>query len=156
MVYMLFTTPAAGKPMQETNSVEVRAGRGIVGDRYAEGTGLYSGGKERELKIRHITFISIEAIYHPANRNREDRFTPRDTRRNVVTRGVDLNAFVDREFRVNGIPMRGVEPCDPCDWPSRCSGKKGFKKTFKGRGGLRAEVLGDGTISAGDSIEVPT
>jgi len=41
-----------------------------------------------------------------------------ETRRNIVTEGVDLNTLVGVTFMVNGVLMRGVELCAPCRRPS--------------------------------------
>ena len=34
--------------------------------------------------------------------------------RNLLTRGVDLNALVGKRFRVGALECRGIELCEPC------------------------------------------
>jgi MOSC domain-containing protein YiiM len=51
--------------------------------------------------------------------------------------------------------MRGVKYCDPCDRPSKLSGKGNFRDAFHDRGGLVAEILEGGTIKIGDAVVPP-
>jgi hypothetical protein len=152
-VTRLFTAPTAGAPMKEHTSVIVRAGAGILGDRYALGIGQYSNIDD---KIRHVTFIAQEAI-DASNAmlvaREMPKFWPRDTRRNILTEGVELNALVGVEFVVGSIVFRGVELADPCHRPSALVQRRGFKALFENRGGLRAEALTEGELRVGDSFQ---
>ncbi len=150
-VIAIFICPDKGEPMQEFDSVRAIAGRGLEGDRYAEGKGAYS--KSKRVTTRHASLIAIEAI-DAANYENGTDFLPSDTRRNIVTSGIDLNSLVGQEFTVGEVSMKGVELCDPCARPSALSGKKGFEPAFQNRGGLRAEVLTDGLIRKGDTFSV--
>jgi MOSC domain-containing protein YiiM len=40
--------------------------------------------------------------------------TAAESRRNVLTRGIDLNALVGRRFRIGEVECLGVELCHPC------------------------------------------
>ena len=40
--------------------------------------------------------------------------TAAESRRNVLTRGIDLNALVGKRFRVGDVECVGVELCEPC------------------------------------------
>lgn len=151
-VVSIFITSDKGLPMQEVDRIEVIGGQGLAGDRYALGRGAYS--KQKPPKIRHVSLIAEEAIAD-ANASAGTDFAPIETRRNIVTRGVDLNALVGREFRVGDIRVRGLEPCLPCARPSRLSHKRGFLPAFQDRGGLRAAILDDGEIVRGATIMVP-
>ncbi len=131
--------------MQSADTVQAIAGVGLEGDRYANETGAFSKGKAE--KVRHVTLIESEAIAG-------SDFLPSETRRNLVTTGVDLNPLVGQEFQVGSVRMRGTELCDPCARPSKLSDKPGFKDSFENKGGLRAEILNDGTIQRGDEIQV--
>ena len=40
--------------------------------------------------------------------------TAAESRRQVATRGVDLNALVGRRFNVGELECEGMELCEPC------------------------------------------
>ena len=77
-------------------------------------------------------------------------FSPATARRNVVTRGIDLNALVGRSFRVGDVECVGRRLCEPCAHLQRLS--PGTLRPLVHRGGLRADVLGDGMIRVGDAV----
>ncbi len=148
-VICFFICSDKGLPMERKEIVRFIAGAGIAGDRYCEGNGAYSKGKR--VVIRHVSLIALEAI-EEVNRFLPEPFLPEETRRNILTRGIDLNTLVGKEFFVGQIRMRGVELCDPCGRPSQIAKKKGFMEAFVLKGGLRAEVLGSGAAFSGNHI----
>ena len=65
--------------------------------------------------------------------------------------GVDLNALVGVEFTVGEVRIRGMRLCEPCSYLARTS----FPETLKGlvhKGGLRAQIVTEGTIHRGDLV----
>jgi MOSC domain-containing protein YiiM len=76
---------------------------------------------------------------------------PGATRRNIVTRGVPLKHLVGQQFRVGDVTLRGLRLCEPCAHLERLS-HPGVREALIHRGGLRAQILTDGTIRVGDSI----
>jgi MOSC domain-containing protein YiiM len=148
-VVSIYTTPEASAPMQAHDSVRVVAGRGIEGDRYFTGSGFYSGttGPLREISL--IEEETLEALV----RDHEMVVEPGETRRNIITRGVPLNHLVGREFRVGTAMIRGVKLCEPCVHLVALTGKHGYLANLLHRGGLHAEIIADGEIAIGDSIE---
>jgi hypothetical protein len=146
----IYVAANAGEPMYGLDRAFVEAGRGISNDRYAEGRGAFS--RSVVPKTRHISLIAAEAIA-AANEEMEFPYGQEETRRNLITVGIELNDLVDQEFSVGNVAMRGVELCDPCRRPEKLTGKSGFEKAFDGRGGLRAEVLTSGLIIVGDKIQ---
>ena len=149
VVRSIYVSPDAGEPMEFVDSVELIEGIGIEDDRYGMGRGVFSKSKP---KIRHLSLIASEAI-DAANHGRAIPFTEADTRRNIVTAGIDLNQLVDVQFRIGDIALRGVELCHPCQRPGILVGKPDFRDAFQNGGGLRAEVLSSGVIVIGDSIQ---
>ncbi|MCA1685973.1 MAG: MOSC domain-containing protein, partial [Planctomycetia bacterium] len=99
---------------------------------------------------REVTLIEAEAI---EALKREDgvELDPAESRRNIVTRGVALNHLVDREFRVGGIALRGIRLCEPCRHLESMT-RAGVMKGLIHRGGLRAQILGEGVLSVGDPV----
>ncbi|HTO04809.1 MAG TPA: NTP transferase domain-containing protein, partial [Opitutus sp.] len=71
--------------------------------------------------------------------------SPAAYRRNVITRGVDLNSLIGQEFTVQGVRFLGVAESKPCYWMDQAVGV-GAEKFLRGNGGLRAKILSDGIV----------
>ncbi len=137
----------AGAPMQLVSKVEAIVGQGLMGDRYATGEGSFNKGKPGE---RQVTLIN-EIFFAGSG------FGYADSRRNIVTSGVELVWLIGRNFEIGNARFRGVKYCDPCTRPSKLAGKqKSFRETFFDRGGIIAEVIEGGLIKQGDLIIPPT
>lgn len=147
LVEAIFVAPDSGAPLAEVAEVRAIAGRGLEGDRYWAGRGQFSP----KPGARQVTLIEAEAI-EAVERETGMTLLPGETRRNIVTRGVALNHLVGVEFRVGTVPMRGVKLCEPCTYLEDTTGRTGIRAAFVHRGGLRAELLGDGTIRKGDPV----
>jgi MOSC domain-containing protein YiiM len=145
----IYVALSAGAPMRARDRIDAIAGVGLCDDRYATGLGTYSGTGRGP---RDVTLIEREAI--DAVRTEDDRVDVREdqTRRNLVTEGVALNHLVGREFRVGPVRMRGVRLSEPCAHLEQLTGLVGVRAALVHRGGLRAEVLGDGELRVGDDI----
>jgi MOSC domain-containing protein YiiM len=139
----------AGGPMVGIDPARAVAGRGLEGDRYHDGTGFYSGHPG---PIREVSLIEEETI-EALRRDHNLALAPGVTRRNILTRGVPLNHLVGREFRVGGATLRGVELCEPCQHIVDVTGMRSLLPTLIHRGGLHAQVLGEGLIRPGDVVE---
>ena len=74
-----------------------------------------------------------------------------DARRNIVTRGIELDALVGRRFRIGNVECVGQRPCEPCAHLERLT-VPGVLRGLIHRGGLRADVLADGHIMTGSAI----
>ncbi|OGF53312.1 MAG: hypothetical protein A2Z21_10625 [Candidatus Fraserbacteria bacterium RBG_16_55_9] len=133
--------------MKSVREVHALPGRGLEGDRYGRQGGSFSNkaGPDREL-----TLIESEAI-EALKRDYGVDMSPRDARRNVVTRGVPLNHLVGREFRVGEVALRGIRLCEPCGHLQKLSHEKVVPGLIH-RGGLRAQILTEGVIRVGDPI----
>jgi len=124
------------------------AGLGIEGDRYHAGTGKFS---PQEMDPDHqLTLIAAEEIdgFNAASGQALD---PGAFRRNVVTRGVDLNALVGRTFRVGGAEVRGIRLCEPCAHLAGLIGGEVLKRMVH-RAGLRAEIVRGAVVRPGDPV----
>ena len=78
---------------------------------------------------------------------------PDEHRRNLVTRGIELNGLVGHEFTVGSTRCRGMRLCEPCVVVERYASRPILRQLVH-RGGLRADILEDGTIAVGDSVGV--
>jgi MOSC domain-containing protein YiiM len=146
-VEAIFIHAEAGEMGRSVEEADIQAGQGVVGDRYHRGEGTFS---DRRGPGRDLTLIEAEAIEGMAADGIE--IEPAEARRNVLTRGVDLNALVGMRFRVGEVECRGDRLCDPCSHLESVT-KPGVLKGLVNRGGLRADVLEGGTIRPGDPVE---
>jgi MOSC domain-containing protein YiiM len=80
---------------------------------------------------------------------------PEEHRRNLVTRGIDLNSLVGYEFRIGDVRCRGMRLCEPCTVIDGYASRP-LLRALVHRGGLRADILEDGLIKRGDPIRAGT
>lgn len=133
--------------MEECERLEVRAGDGVAGDRYALGTGHWS--YERRY-VSEVTFIEREAVARVAAAIGQP-FVPAESRRNVVTANVRLQELIGKRFAIGDAVFEGERPCDPCGYLDRLLGKP-VREHLGADGGLRARVIVGGVIVRGDAI----
>jgi len=149
IVVSLHTAPSGAAPMQSVKRVNAIAGRGLEGDRYDNLSGTYSNHPGDG---RHVTLIESEAL-DALGREYQIQLEPGLVRRNIVTRGVALNHWVGREFRIGAVILRGTRLCEPCVHLDKLS-QSGTMRGLIHRGGLRAEIVVGGIIAVGDPIVV--
>ena len=122
--------------------VQAHAGKGLLGNRYYFDDGAEPG--------RALTLIAAEAIEGMAAEHGVE-ITAAESRRNVLTRGIDLNALVGKRFSVGDVECVGVELCEPCKHLEGVT-RPGVIKGLAHRGGLNADILTDGEIAVGDEV----
>jgi hypothetical protein len=139
-VAAILIAEAAEGPMQSMDSVAALPGRGLDGDRYERGIGTFSApGNGYELTL--IEADVLDEIDLPWA----------DARRNVVVRGVSLNALVGKQFRIGQVTCVGRRLAEPCRHLEKLA-RPGLLRPLVHRGGLRADILSSGTITVGDEI----
>jgi hypothetical protein len=151
----------ATAPMRQVERARALAGRGLDGDRYAAKAGTFTPswpvrllakgiarGYDRGYDLTLIAAEVLDELVLPSGGNIEYV----EARRNIVTRGVDLNALVGRRFRIGDVECLGQRLCEPCSHLERLT-TKGMLRGLIHQGGLRADVLTDGQISTGAVIE---
>lgn len=104
-------------------------------------------GREQEL-----TLISAEAI-DAFNAQNGTHIPYIAFRRNLITRGIDLNALVGRRFRIGSVECVGLELCEPCSKLARLVDRRVLPDLVH-RGGLRAAILSRGSLVPGDPLQV--
>ena len=130
-----------GKPAGENSTrfvseVDCITGRGLRGDRFLDYKENYAG---------QISFFD-EAVHRRLLRElRPGPRSPAAYRRNVISRGVDLNSLIGQEFTIQGVRFMGVAESKPCYWMDQAVGA-GAEKFLRGNGGLRARILSDGVV----------
>lgn len=147
-VEQLAVAPAAGAPMQLVDSARAVAGRGLEGDRYAEGLGTFSP-RAAHRPGYELTLFAAEVLDELGGAGVALDFA--GTRRNVLTRGIDVNALVGRDFRIGDVHCRGLRLAEPCVHLEALSGR-GLLRPLIHRGGLRADVLVDGEVRRGSLV----
>jgi MOSC domain-containing protein YiiM len=127
-------------PVERVRAV---AGSGLEGNRY-----FYDGDAPAG---RALTLIAAEALEEGAAASGIE-LAADESRRNVLTRGIDLNALVGVRFRVGEVECLGVELCEPCTTLEGLT-RPGVIKAYVHRAGLNADILTDGEIAVGDAVE---
>lgn len=150
-VVSIHIAPRLEVPMVAVSEVRAVPGRGLEGDRYYQHTGTYS---DTPGTGRDVTLVASESISEIA-REKGITLQPGDTRRNITTTGVDLNSLVDVEFSIGEVPVLGMRLCEPCEYLEGLVAQKGTLKALVHRGGLRCDILREGTIRVGDEIVIP-
>ena len=136
--------PAGDHPIVEVAKIECVADRGIRGDRFLDYKSAYKG---------QITFFAEETFDELCRHFGLRDKSPALLRRNVITAGEDLPALIGKEFELQGVLLRGTEECRPCYWMDQALAP-GAEKFLRGRGGLRARILGDGKVSVTQPLPV--
>ena len=134
--------------MESREEVRATPGKGLEGDRYYLGCGTFSPKPQKP--DYEVTLIQKEHIddFRTASAL---PFTSKHARRNLVSEGIDLNALVGREFSIGPVRMRGIRLCEPCNYLAKSS----FREVLQGlvhKGGLRAQILSEGTLRVGDAL----
>jgi MOSC domain-containing protein YiiM len=116
------------------DAVDAEAGRGLEGDYHSD-----------------LTLIAAEAL-EGLREETGIELSGEQSRRNVLTRGIDLNALVGERFTVGGVEAVGAELAEPCTKLQRISGEPGVLRGLVRRGGLRADIVSGGRIAIGDEL----
>ena len=136
-------TNKSAEEMQDVNTVEVIASKGIVNDRY------FNENNDQALQI---TLIESENIDY-YNQISETNIPYISFRRNIITKGIQLNNLVGKEFLIGNVKIKGHRLCAPCRYLQEMLKQKNLVKKLLNRGGLRCEILTDGIISVNDPIK---
>jgi MOSC domain-containing protein YiiM len=143
LVEAIFLSPEHGELPASVDKVHARAGRGLEGNRY-----FFEDGKAPPGAA--VTLIAAEAVEAVASEG-DVSVDPAATRRNVLTRGIDVNQLVGKRFRIGDVECEGVELCEPCTTLEGMT-QPGVIKAFVHRCGLNADILSDGEIAIGAPV----
>lgn len=141
-----------GGPLRALDRADLRTGRGIAGDRNFSRPDLSPK--------REVTLIESEAV-EQFNADSGLNLAPGEIRRNLVTKGVNLNDLVDHDFSVGPVRLHGIELCEPCAYLAGLLDKAGrlgkvskadFVRGMTHHAGLRARIISDGTVGIGDVV----
>ena len=133
--------------MKAVSEAEAVEGRGLLGDRYERKAGTFSNPRGLGYDL---TLVEAEALEELSSKGVE--LAPIEARRNLVVGGIALDELIGRRFRVGEVECYGQRRCEPCSHLERLT-RPGVLRGLVHRGGLRADILSDGSIRTGDSIE---
>jgi hypothetical protein len=143
VVEAIVLAPAAEARVVSVAAAVAVPGVGLEGDRYAAATGTFASGRPGSA----LTLVDAAVLDELA----AQRGAPVDHRRNVVVRGTDLNALVGRRFTLGDVVCQGRRLCEPCAHLERLN-DGGVLRPLVHRGGLRADIVGGGTLRVGDRL----
>jgi len=132
------------KKINEVNTVDLVAGKGIIGDRHF---------KDYNNPYNHLSIIESESI-DEYNKKYNLEIPYLDFRRNIITRGIKLNELIDKKILIGNVQLYVIDLCRPCRHLSEKLDKDNIIKEFLRKGGIRCEILNDGKISINDQIEI--
>tara|TARA_Y100001970_G_scaffold171313_1_gene209397 strand:+ start:231 stop:680 length:450 start_codon:yes stop_codon:yes gene_type:complete len=143
-VIKLGITANNNQPIEEVNSIEVLANKGIVGDRHFH---------DFNDPYNQLSLIESENI---------DEYNTRfglnipyiNFRRNIVTKGIKLNNLIGKKIQIGSVELEGIELCRPCRHLTEMLDQKNILKEFMRKGGLRCQILSSSKINLGDKIEI--
>jgi MOSC domain-containing protein YiiM len=144
----LFRATLSTGPMEALERAPLVAGVGVEGDRYAAGRGRFSASGRSGQELTLIEAEAVEAL----GRDHGVELAAADARRNVVTRGIDLNALVGHRFRLGEVACQGQRLAEPCSWLQQLT-PPGTLRGLVHCGGLRADILVSGVVAVGDRVE---
>ena len=137
-------TKLNNKDIESINSSKIIAGKGIEGDRFC----LENNDERSQLSL-----IQSENIDYYNNKFRTN-YPYVNFRRNVVTKGIQLNNLVGKKLLIGNVKVLGHDLCRPCKHLEETLKGEDVIKEFLRRGGLRCEILNSGIITIGDEIKV--
>ncbi len=143
-VFKLGIATKNNQPIKEVNSIEVLANKGIVGDRHFN---------DFNDPYNQLSLIESENI---------DEYNIKfgldipyiNFRRNIITKGIQLNDLIGKKLQIGNVELEGVELCRPCRHLTEMLNQKNILKEFMRKGGLRCQILSSSKISTGDKINL--
>jgi len=136
--------PASGS--ETPGSVEIRAGLGVVGDRYF--------GKPAHARAS-VTLMAMESLDSVASSVGAPFLDPALTRRNIILRGYPVDELRGVEFSLDSgsgpVLFRANRPANPCAWMDVVLAPGAFR-AMRGLGGIRCEPLSSGSLALGAAV----
>jgi len=102
---------------------------------------------------RQVTLIQYEHLEAAASFLGKEKIDPSLVRRNIVVKGINLNALKSKQFRLGEAVLEMTGFCHPCERMEENLGKGGYN-AMRGHGGITCRVVKEGKIKVGDSVTV--
>ena len=143
-VFKLGIAAKNNQQIKEVNSIEVLANKGIVGDRHFN---------DINDPYNQLSLIESENIDEYNIKSGLD-IPYINFRRNIITKGIQLNNLIGKKIQIGNVELEGVELCRPCRHLTEMLNQKNILKEFMRKGGLRCQILSSSKISIGDKINL--
>ena len=143
-VFKLGITRNNNKKIEEVESIEVLANKGVVGDRH------FDNYNDPYCQLSLIEAENIDEYNLKFGLN----IPYLDFRRNIITKGIKLNDLVGKRLLVGNVEVEGVDLCRPCRHLNEMLDQENILKEFLRKGGLRCQILSSSKINIGDTIKV--
>ncbi len=143
-VLKLGITDNNNKKIIEVKSIDVLANKGIVGDRH------FNDYNDPYCQLSLIESENID--YYNTKYGLNIPYT--DFRRNVITKGIDLNNLIGKKLQIGNVKVEGIDLCRPCKHLTEMLNQENILKEFLRKGGLRCQILTSSSISIGDEIKI--
>lgn len=135
--------PQTRKPIQVLTETFANIG-GLSDDRYNKGN--------TESK-RQVTLIQHEHLRAVASFLGKEYIDPALVRRNIVVKGINLNALKGKQFKIGEAILEMTGFCFPCSRMEENLGKGGYN-AMRGHGGITCRVIQEGAIRVEDELIV--
>ena len=143
-VFKLGITSNNNKKIEEVESIEVLANKGVVGDRH------FDNYNDPYCQLSLIEAENIDEYNLKFGLN----IPYLDFRRNIITKGIKLNDLVGKRLLVGNVEVEGIDLCRPCRHLTEMLDQENILKEFLRKGGLRCQILSSSKIKVGDTIKV--
>ena len=143
-VFKLGIAIDSNKTIEEVTSIEVIANKGVVGDRHYN---------EYNDPYNQLTLIESENIDYYNTKYSLD-ISYKDFRRNIVTKGIQLNELIGKKIKIGDVEVEGIDLCRPCRHLAEVLDQPNILKEFLRRGGLRCQILNSSKTSVNDEIKI--
>ena len=143
-VFKLGITSNNNKKIEEVESIEVLANKGVVGDRH------FDNYNDPYCQLSLIESENIDEYNLKFGLN----IPYLDFRRNIITKGIKLNDLVGKKLSIGNVEVEGIDLCRPCRHLTEMLDQENILKEFLRKGGLRCQILSSSKIKVGDTIKV--
>jgi MOSC domain-containing protein YiiM len=126
-------------------SIEIRAGLGVVGDRY------FGRPAHARASVTLMAMESLDAVAATVG----GPLDPAATRRNIMLRGFPVDELRGVEFSLDSgdgpVLFRANRPANPCAWMDVVLAPGAFR-AMRSLGGIRCEPLSSGSLALGAAV----
>ena len=143
-VFKLGITSNNNKKIEEVETIEVLANKGVVGDRH------FDNYNDPYCQLSLIEAENIDEYNLKFGLN----IPYLDFRRNIIPKGIKLNDLVGKKLSIGNAEVEGIDLCRPCRHLTEMLDQENILKEFLRKGGLRCQILSSSKIKVGDSIKV--